>query len=682
MKNISTSACPHDCPSTCVLDIVHDQTEIYGVRGNKDNSYTKGVVCAKVSRYRERTHNKKRLLKPLIRVGEKGSGDFKVISWGKALNIISNKIKNTSENFGTEAIWPYYYAGTMGLLQRDGINRLRNIFRFSGQYSTICTTLPQTGWMAGIGSLMGPDPREVTDSEIIVVWGGNPASTQVNFMKHVQNARKKNKAILIVIDPYLNKTAKIADYHVKLRPGTDGALACAIMNYIFKNKCADTEYIKKFTKDYNDFEEHIKEKSAEWASEITGITPEEIINFSNLISSKKRVFFRIGYGFTRQRNGSFNMHAVTCIPTILGSWRYKGGGAFYSNGGIYKVNKSLIEGIDFKDQKVRELDQSRIGPVLNNDKEALKNGCAVKVLFVQNTNPLVVAPDTNLVREGFKRKDLFVCVHEQFLTETAKFADIVLPATTFVEHNDIYISGGHQHLTLGPQLIKPVGESWSNHKLINKLGKLLGSKNSLFNYTENELIDKTLLKSRLGSLKKIRNTKFFDLQPDFEEAHFLKGFGHKDKKFHFAPKWKDNSDSFNKQYRFPDHYPLIESTNEKFPYKLITSPAHNFLNTSFTETETSRKKENKPTIKIHSSDLKKLKVKDDEIVKIGNARGVVKIHVEKFDGLLKGVTVVEGIWPNEYFLDNNGINTLVGSDAPEPAGGAVFHDIAIWIRKL
>ena len=412
MKLISTSACPHDCPSTCTLDIEHDNKSIFKINGNKENSYTKGVICAKVSRYRERTHNKNRLLYPLKRIGEKGSNKFQRISWNEALTIVSKKLLKIKNDYGSESIWPYYYAGTMGLLQRDSINRFRHEFDFSGQYSTICNTLPQAGWMAGVGSLMGPDPREVKYSKVIVMWGGNPASTQVNFMKHVQNARKKNNAFLIVIDPYLTKTAKIADLHIKLRPGTDGALACGIMKHLIENKKIDEKYLEKYAKGLSKLKAHLLKKDKNWASNISGVSYEKIITLSNLLSKTKKVFFRLGYGFTRQRNGSFNMHAVICIPTLLGAWKELGGGAFYNNGGIYNINKNLIEGLNFKNENIRMLDQSRIGPILNGNKSALKNGVEVKALFIQNTNPLVVAPETVLVRKGFQRKDLFVCVHE------------------------------------------------------------------------------------------------------------------------------------------------------------------------------------------------------------------------------------------------------------------------------
>ena len=682
MKITSTSACPHDCPSTCVLDIEHDNENIYKVRGNKDNSYTKGIICSKVSRYRERTHHKDRLVSPMKRVGKKGNGDFKNITWDEALDITCNNFSKIKGNYGSEAIWPYFYAGTMGLIQRDSINRLRHNFEYSGQYSTICNTLAQTGYIAGTGSLWGPDPREVIHSDIIIIWGGNPASTQVTFMKHVQIARKKNNAFLIVVDPYLTKTARLADLHIKLRPGTDGALACGIMKYLFEKDAIDHEYMKKFSKGYELLKEHLNQKDKNWSSSISGVKNETIDYVSDLISKTKKVYFRLGYGFSRQRNGSFNMHAVTSISTVIGSWRVLGGGAFYTNGGIYNINKSLIEGTQYKNKNIRELDQSRIGPILSGNKEALHNKVDVKALFIQNTNPLVVAPDSLLVRKGFSREDLFICVHEQFLTETAKYADILLPATSFVEHNDIYIAGGHSHLTYGPKLINNIGQSKSNHILINELSNRLGSNKKNFNMTEEEIINDTLILSNLGNLKQLKEKKFIDLQPDFDTSHFVNGFGHSDKRFHFNPKWKATDDKFNNAYKLPDHYDLIEKTTKSCPFKLVTAPAHNFLNSSFTETSSSRILENKPKIKIHSNDLLKLNIKDNEIIEIGNHRAKLKIHTEQFDGLLEGVTVVEGVWPNEYFIEGNGINFLVGSDSPEPSGGAVFHDVAIWIKKL
>ncbi len=678
----STSACPHDCPSTCVLEIEHNKKNIFKVKGSKTNSYTSGIICGKVSRYKERTHNKNRLLKPLKRLGDKGLNNFKEISWNEAIEVTSEKILLSMQKYGSESVLPYYYAGTMGLIQRDGINRLTNAMSFSRQKSTICNTLPETGWMAGVGALYGPDPREVKYSELIIIWGGNPASTQVNFMKHVQSARKKNNSELLVVDPYVTRTAKIADYHLKPKPGTDGALACAFMHIMFRDHYADLSYLKNYTDYTIEFKNHLEYKTPKWASKITGIEENIIEQMAKLIGIKKRVYTRLGYGFTRQRNGAVNMHAVVSLATVCGKWKYKGGGAFYSNGGIYKVDKTLIEGLNLKKNNIRELDQSRIGSVLTGNKNALKNGVEVTSILIQNTNPLVVAPETSLIKKGFLRKNLFVCVHEQFMTDTAKYADIILPATTFVEHDDIYISGGHQHMTYGPKLIEPIGESWSNHKLINTLAKNLGASHKSFSMSEKELINQTLIKSDYGDLKSLTLKKFLDLQPNFITSHFIDGFGHKDKKFHFKPKWKDFGANYKIMPKLPDFLDINEKPSKINPFKLVTAPAHNFLNSSFTETKSSKYQEARPKLKIHPNDIKKLKMINNELVKIGNKRGEVHLHLESFDGLQEGVVIVEGVWPNSSFINKQGINTLVGSDPAPPAGGAVFHDVAIWIKKI
>ena len=229
-QKVSISACPHDCPSTCALEVSHDNKTIYSVRGAEKNTYTAGVICAKTARYSERTHHPDRLLNPLKRVGDKGSVDFKEIDWEEALDIVAEKFISSTQKYGSESVWPHFYAGTMGLVQRDGIERLRHVMKYSGQHSTICSTITASGWKAGVGGLIGPDPREMADSDVIIVWGCNPASTQVNVMKHIQKARKNRNAQLIVVDPYKNRTAKVADIHYPIKPGTDGALACSMMH--------------------------------------------------------------------------------------------------------------------------------------------------------------------------------------------------------------------------------------------------------------------------------------------------------------------------------------------------------------------------------------------------------------------------------------------------------------------
>src|SRR3954447_18937491 len=309
---IRASACPHDCPSTCALEVeVLDGRSIGRVRGAEDNLYTAGVICAKVARYAERIHHSDRLLHPLVRKGPKGSGQFERMSWDVALDLVAEKFLAAEAKHGTEAVWPYYYAGTMGLVMRDGINRLRHAKKYSGMYDTICVALSWTGYIAGTGRLTGSDPREMQKSDLIVIWGTNPVNTQVNVMTHASIARKERGAKIACVDVYDTGTMKQADVKLIVRPGTDGALACALMHVLFRDGYADRPYLEKYTDAPRELEAHLKSRSPEWAAPICGLSAAEIEDFARLIGTTKRTYIRLGYGFTRSRNGSVNMHAVT-----------------------------------------------------------------------------------------------------------------------------------------------------------------------------------------------------------------------------------------------------------------------------------------------------------------------------------------------------------------------------------
>jgi anaerobic selenocysteine-containing dehydrogenase len=311
----------------------------------------------------------------------------------------------------------------------------------------------------------------------------------------------------------------------------------------------------------------------------------------------------------------------------------------------------------------------------------------VTALFIQNTNPMRVAPDHNLVRQGFERDDLFVCVHEQFMTETAQAADIVLPATMFLEHDDLYQGGGHQYITLGPKVVEAPGECRSNHQVISALAKRLGAEHPGFEMTSLELIDWTLQASGWGDVENLREQRWIDCQPDFAEAHYIDGFAHPDGKFRFAPKWQDvlphgfgPTGPGGEMPMLPDHWPVIEEATEAMPFRLVTAPARSYLNSSFTETPTSIAREGKPTVMIHPDDAAELGVADDDVVELGNDRGKIPIAVEIFDGVQRRVVVVESIWPNAAFVGGRGINVLTGADPVAPVGGAAFHDNRIWIK--
>jgi anaerobic selenocysteine-containing dehydrogenase len=685
---IAASACPHDCPSTCALEVeVLDSHRIGRVRGAPDNAYTAGVICAKVARYAERVHHPDRLMTPLRRTGEKGSGQFAPITWDAALDLVAEKFVLAEQRHGSEAVWPYYYAGTMGLVMRDGINRLRHVKKYSRFHSSICVNPAYAGFAAGTGRIAGPDPREMARSDLVVIWGTNAVNTQVNVMTHAIRARKERDAKIVAVDIYMNGTMQQADLPVLIQPGTDGALACAVMHCLFRDGMADWDYLDRYTDAPRDLAAHVREKSPDWASRITGCDVATIEEFARLVGATKRAYFRLGYGFSRSRNGAANMHAASCIPAVTGAWLHEGGGAFHNNADIFHWNKSMIEGHDARDRSVRMLDQSRIGAVLCGDIDALAGGPPVAALIVQNTNLLSVAPNQERVKRGFAREDLFVCVHEQFMTETARVADVVLPATMFLEHDDIYQGGGHQHILLGPKLIEPPGECRTNHEVICALAQGLGAKHAGFEMSARELIDWTLRESGWGGLAQLENNRWIDCQPDFETAHYIKGFSWPDGKFRFRPDWPNvpfrspyHAGPVDQMPALPDHWNVIENVDASHPFRLATSPARNFLNSTFNETSSSRTKEGRPEVMIHPQDALAHGIADGAAIVVGNGRGEVRMHARFYDGVRRGVLIAESIWPNDAFPDGRGINTLTGADSIAPYGGAAFHDNRVWIK--
>ncbi|WP_152045591.1 molybdopterin oxidoreductase family protein [Aureimonas psammosilenae] len=689
------SACPHDCPSTCALDVeILGPNTVGRLRGAKDNSYTAGVICAKVARYAERIHSPNRLLQPLQRVGAKGSGEWREIGWDDALDLVAEKFVAAEQRHGAESVWPYFYAGTMGLVQRDGINRLRHAKRYSNQFDTICTNMAWTGWFVGTGRLTGVDPREMAASDCVVIWGTNAVATQVNVMTHAVEARRKRGAVIVAIDIYDNATMAQADLALKLRPGTDGALAAALMHVAFRDGTADRAYMARYTDDPAGLEAHLGSRTPEWAAAITGLSVGQIEEFAGLIGRTPRTFFRLGYGFTRQRNGAPAMHAALSVPAVYGHWQHEGGGAFHTNSDIFGLDKSLIMGTAMRDPSVRFLDQSRIGKVLTGDREALSDGPPVTAMIVQNTNPANVAPEQRLVRQGFLRDDLFTCVHEQFMTDTAKLADLVVPATMFLEHDDIYRGGGQNHITLGPKLVDAPEGVRSNHFVVEELAKRLGvADRPGFGLSERDLVDDMLRRSNRGTLESIEEGRWIDCQPEFERAHYLDGFGWADKRFRFRPDWNGAAlgpntppNSLGPQGpvaglpEWPDHAALNEVEDAEHPFKLATSPARQFLNSTFSETAGSRSRERRPELMVHPDDASRLHLADETVVTIGNHRGEVRLHAKVTDSVRSGVVIHEGLWGNSDFLDGEGINTLVGSDPVAPCGGAAFHDTKVWVR--
>ena len=679
---IVPSVCPHDCTSTCALDVERVDAHTIGrVRGSHRNTYTRGVICEKVGRYAERVHHPARLLHPLRRVGPKGSGRFARISWDEALDTVADAFRRRAAEHGPATVWPYYYAGTMGLVQRDGINRLRHAMGYSRWFSTICVTLSDTGWVAGVGMKRGADLREIDEhSDLVVIWGGNPVNTQVNVMSHAMAARRRG-ATLVVVDPYRTGTAEQADLHLAVRPGTDGALACAVMHVLFREDYADWDYLRRYTDCPDELAAHVRMRTPEWAAAITGLPVEQIVGFAQLYGRTRRSFIRCHHGFSRSRNGAVNMHAVTCLPAVTGAWQYRGGGALYGHTALYPIDRTLIEGLDLADRSIRALDQSRLGAILTGDREALHGGPPVTAMLVQNTNPATVCPDLRRVHRGLSREDLFLCVHEQFLTETAAFADVVLPATTFLEHDDFYTASGHTYFQVARMVIEPPGECRENLAVICALAERLGARHPGFAMTAWQIMDETLRRSGMWDAETNVRRGGQDCAPTFETAHFLDGFATDDGKFHFRADWHRFGGRWREMPVLPDHFDVIDNPTPEKPFRLVAAPARTFLNSTFTETPGSLQRERRPTARLHPDDCARLGVAEGDRVRLGNERGEVVVHARPQDGQQAGVVVVEGIWPSKHFENGLGINTLTSADPGYPHGGAVFHDTAVWIRR-
>ncbi len=410
-----------------------------------------------MARYAERVHNPDRLTEALLRTGPKGSGQFTPIGMEEALDRVADGLLAAEARHGPEAVWPYFYAGTMGLVMRDGINRLRHAKRYSDQYSTICTALSWAGYMAGNGRMTGADPREMERSDCIVLWGTNAVVTQVNVMTHAVRARKARGAPIVAVDIYDNATLRQADVALIVRPGTDGALACGIMHVLFRDGFADRAYLDRYADDPAGLEAHLATRTPEWARRSAACRP---------TTSRP---WRICWGDARAPSSASATASPgratgpsPCMPSRLCRWCSAVGNTRAAAPSIRTPacsagTSALIEGLDLRDAGVRRLDQSRIGAMLTGEASALQGGPPVTALFIQNTNPVSVAPDQEVVKRGFARPDLFTVVHEQIMTDTARMADIVLPATMFVEHDDVYQGGGQSHILLGPKLIDPPG---------------------------------------------------------------------------------------------------------------------------------------------------------------------------------------------------------------------------------
>jgi anaerobic selenocysteine-containing dehydrogenase len=675
------TACPHDCPSACVLEVERlSPARIGRVRGAAAYDYTAGTCCAKVARYAERAHHPDRLSHPLLRVGAKGEGRFARIGWDEALDRIAGAFQAAAARHGPEAVWPYHSGGNMGVLQRYGLDRLRHAMGYSRQKTTICITPAEMGWKAGMGGARGTDPRRIAEADLVLMWGGNPVSTQVNLMHHVQRARRRG-ATFVVVDAYRSPSVEAADIGVVLRPGTDAALALALMAMALEAGAADREFLARHTDFDEGVERHIRSHTPAWAAGMTGVPEEEIRALGRLYAGTRRMFLRAGVGFTRHRNGAATMHAVSCLPAVTGAWGAEGGGGFFYALDGWGLDTTLAWGTDRLDLRTRVLDQSRIGAVLNGDPDALRGGPPVAAMLIQNANSAEVAPDSAAVRRGLARESLFLAVHEQFPTPTAMLADVVLPATTFLEHDDLYLGLGHTAITVGPRAIEPHAEARSNHAVVCGLAARLGAEHPGFGMTEVEVLDATLRASDRGGWEAAVAAGWLPAANGIPSGEGFAGFPHADGRFRFRPDWAALGPYGAGMPAVPSFWAApLEAADAGHPFRLITPPARGFLNTSFTETPGSRRREGPPRLRLHPEDADRLGVAEGATVRMGNRRGAVTLLAARSDGVRPGVVALEGISPSADFPEGIGVNALVGADPVPPAGGVAFHDTAVWVQ--
>ena len=472
--------------------------------------------------------------------------------------------------------------------------------------------------------------------------------------------------------------------HLALRPGTDGALACGVMHVLFKEGLADRDYLARYSDVPDELERHLRARTPAWASAITGLPEAEILAFARLYGGTKRAFLRLGYGFTRSRNGAAAMHAASCLPVVTGAWQHQGGGALYNFGELYHWDKTTIEGLDARDpQRPRSSTSRASARSWLGEPEALAGGGPVHALLIQNTNPMCIAPELGKVHRGFARDDLFVAVHEQFLTDTARMADIVLPATMFLEHADIYQAGAHPTIQVHKPILEPFAECRTNHFVICELAKRLGAEHPGFAMTEWELIDDLCSPAPAGPTPRPSTPPAAGASsPSSARRTTSTASRRRTAASASSPTGRASAPRGHLMPRLPDHMPAGDEPTPAKPYRMVAAPSRQFLNSTFTEMPTSVKREQRPTALMNPDTMAQLGLADGDPVRLGNERGSLVLHAKGRPGQQETTIVVESIWPNRHWQEGIGINLLLSADPAPPNGGAVIHDTAVWLEPV
>lgn len=667
------STCALDCPGACSLQVTIKDDRLHKIKGDPAHPFTNGMICGKVARFSD-IQNGPRIIQPLQRTGPKGSGEFKEISWDQAMQKVVAGIQGACDKFGPESVFPYYSGGTMGVVQKAAIARLGNRMGFSRLDSTICYSIGFAGWQAGVGLATGPNPTEISKSDLVVLWGINAAVTHITLMQYVKTARK-NGARLIVVDPYRNQTAKLADQHIAPLPGSDAALACAMLHVLLKEDLADWDYLQKFTDFDGDLLAHLEEKTPEWAAPLTGLTASEITNFAREYGTAQAPFIRLGIGMSRQNNGAVNIHAVSCLPAITGAWKKPGGGALFATGDMFHIDSEPVVQNSLRTTPTRKLDSSLLGHFLTSPD--LQPPIAALLCF--NANPAGSCPDLNKVHQGLQREDLFTMVHEQVLTDTARFADIILPATTFLEHEDIYKSYGQTTLQHANPLLPAPGSARCNHDLVNDLAQRLGFAEEPFSITVSTMVAQVLAASDYPPVSQWQQQRWLECAPAWQDSHFLNGFPQKDGRFHFYPRW-----SHPDMPPVPDHWAVNRRDNpfdsSRYPLDFMLPPANAVLNTTFSNSEAVKKRRGPPKLQLNPEDARQRNIADGDRVKVFNDLAAITLQAQVTAAVRPGLCLAEINHASAEFPENIPLNALAHGNKTAPNGGPAFHDNRVEVE--
>ncbi|MCP3719376.1 molybdopterin-dependent oxidoreductase [Paraburkholderia sp. CNPSo 3281] len=685
---IARAVCPHDCPDTCAMRVTVENGRAIKVSGDPDHPPTQGVLCTKVTRYAERVHHPKRLTQPMKRVGRKGEGRFEPINWDEACRLAAERLGEIAQR-APEAILPYSYAGTMGLVQGDSIaQRFFHKLGASRLDRAICAAAGAAGLRYTFGSSLGMLTEYFAESEVILIWGANPIASNLHFWTRAQEA-KRNGAKLIAIDPYRSLTAEKCHQHIALKPGTDGALALGMMRVLITEDRLDHDYIAAHTHGFEALKARALTYTPARVAAICGIEEQVVVDLAHLYASTRKAAIRMNYGLQRVRGGGNAVRAIACLPALTGAWRERAGGVLLSSSGWAPVDANALQRPDlipgWPQHQPRIVNMNQIGDALTHAGDAAF-GPKVEAIVVYNSNPVAVAPESAKVEAGFAREDLFTIVLEQFQTDTADYADLLLPATTQLEHLDVHKSYGHTHVMANLPAIAPVGEARPNTEIFRSIARAMGlTEPALFESDEDvaasafDWSDPALGGADWAALKREGWLKLNIAEAPFANGGFRTPTGKCE--FHSEALAKAGLDPL------PDYLPPYESADgapelaARYPLAMISPPARNFLNSTFVNVESLRATEGEPHVDLHPADAAHREIADGDEVRVFNDRGSMRARARVTDRARSGLVVGLSIWWKKLAPDGRNANEVTSQALTDLGGSATFYDCLVEVER-